>query len=97
MWPLTQAAQACFGRPEWPAEIPFPQASIEFEVTDAKAVASAARELVSLGYSLLHELERRHGAKLLRACSRLRTLSWGFPMRQHFTTNKCLTSLLHRT
>ena len=55
VWPLTQAAQACFGRPDWPAEIPVPQASIEFEVTDAKAVAVAAQELEKLGYSLLHE------------------------------------------
>jgi hypothetical protein len=32
--PLTQAARACFGTPEWPAERPVPQASIEFEVAD---------------------------------------------------------------
>jgi len=55
VWPLTQAAQACFGRPEWPTEHPLPQASIEFEVVDAEAVASAAKELQNQGYSLLHE------------------------------------------
>jgi catechol 2,3-dioxygenase-like lactoylglutathione lyase family enzyme len=55
VWPLAQAAQACFGRAEWPATVPVPQASIEFEVADAKAVAPAAEELVSLGYSLLHD------------------------------------------
>jgi hypothetical protein len=45
IWPLSQAAQACFGTDEWPTERPVPQASIEFEVPDAVAVAPAAREL----------------------------------------------------
>jgi catechol 2,3-dioxygenase-like lactoylglutathione lyase family enzyme len=58
VWPLAQAAQACFGRPEWPATVPVPQASIEFEVADARAVASATQELVSLGYSLLHDARK---------------------------------------
>src|SRR5208282_740834 len=31
LWPLSEAANACFGTTEWPAEIPAPQASIEFE------------------------------------------------------------------
>ena len=34
LWPLSEAANACFGTSEWPAEIPAPQASIEFEVAD---------------------------------------------------------------
>ena len=40
LWPLSEAANACFGTTEWPAEIPAPQASIEFEVAE---VAAAAR------------------------------------------------------
>src|SRR5438093_12731844 len=41
------------GRPvRWPADIPVPQASIEFEVAD---VASAAAELTAKGYRLIHE------------------------------------------
>ena len=52
LWPLAQAAASCFGRPEWPADIPAPQASIEFEVADVKA---AAEELASKGYRLIHE------------------------------------------
>ncbi|MGH8219676.1 MAG: VOC family protein [Steroidobacteraceae bacterium] len=55
VWPLTQAAQACFGRPDWPVDRPTPQASIEFEVASAEAVAEAAQELQDLGYPLLHE------------------------------------------
>ncbi|HEX4431698.1 MAG TPA: VOC family protein [Frankiaceae bacterium] len=52
LWPLSQAATACFGSPEWPADIPIPQASIEFEVAD---VAAAAAELTSKGHRLLHD------------------------------------------
>ena len=32
IWPLSQAAEACFGTPEWPADRIVPQASIEFEL-----------------------------------------------------------------
>jgi catechol 2,3-dioxygenase-like lactoylglutathione lyase family enzyme len=51
LWPLEQAARACFGTDEWPADTPTPQASIEFEVDD---VADAAKELEERGYKLLH-------------------------------------------
>ena len=46
--------QACFGTPEWPAGRVIPQASIEFEVEDAEAVAAAGGELQRAGYELLH-------------------------------------------
>lgn len=55
IWPLSQAAQACFGTDQWPAERPVPQVSIEFDVAQATAVAPAARELERAGYELLHE------------------------------------------
>ena len=51
LWPLSEAANACFGTSEWPAEIPAPQASIEFEVAD---VSAAAAELSTKGYRLIH-------------------------------------------
>jgi catechol 2,3-dioxygenase-like lactoylglutathione lyase family enzyme len=54
VWPLAQAAQACFGTPEWPSDRTVPQASIEFEVADADAVAAAAEELEAEGFELLH-------------------------------------------
>jgi catechol 2,3-dioxygenase-like lactoylglutathione lyase family enzyme len=54
VWPLAQAAQACFGTPEWPRDRTVPQASIEFEVADAGAVATAAAELEERGFELLH-------------------------------------------
>jgi len=54
VWPLSQAAQACFGSPQWPADRPVPQVSIEFDVADAAAVDAAAHELEQAGYALLH-------------------------------------------
>jgi catechol 2,3-dioxygenase-like lactoylglutathione lyase family enzyme len=58
VWPLAQAAQACFGADEWPGDRPVPQASIEFEVADAGAVADAAAELEGKGFALLHEARK---------------------------------------
>lgn len=51
VWPLTEAAQSCFGQDAWPDTHPVPQASVEFEVDD---VAAAARELQDRGHRLLH-------------------------------------------
>ncbi len=54
VWPLSEAAEACFGSAQWPPERPVPQVSIEFDVADAAAVGEAARELQQAGYQLLH-------------------------------------------
>lgn len=54
IWPLSQAAHACFGTAEWPAGHPVPQASVEFEVANAAAVADATVELEAKGHRLLH-------------------------------------------
>jgi catechol 2,3-dioxygenase-like lactoylglutathione lyase family enzyme len=54
VWPLSQAAEACFGNAEWPTERPVPQVSIEFDVADPEAVRAAAQELQQAGYELLH-------------------------------------------
>ena len=51
VWPLAEAAMACFGQASWPDTHPVPQASIEFEVDD---VPTAAQELEARGYTLLH-------------------------------------------
>ena len=55
IWPLSEAAQACFGTSDWPADRVVPQMSLEFEVSDADAVQSAAEELRQRGFSLLHD------------------------------------------
>jgi len=51
VWSLAEAAESCFGTPDWPTDHPIPQASFEFEVVD---VAAAATELGAAGYRLLH-------------------------------------------
>jgi catechol 2,3-dioxygenase-like lactoylglutathione lyase family enzyme len=52
LWPLSEAAHACFGTADWPNDIPVPQASIEFEVAD---VVAAAAELTAKCYRLIHD------------------------------------------
>jgi len=52
IWPLAQAAESCFGKSEWPADVPRPQAWLEFDVED---VAEATRELKDRGYRILVE------------------------------------------
>lgn len=54
IWPLRQAAQACFGTDQWPTDRPVPQASVEFEVADLDAVDRAGAELAERGFALLH-------------------------------------------
>jgi catechol 2,3-dioxygenase-like lactoylglutathione lyase family enzyme len=53
LWSLSGAAQSCFGSDAWPAELPTPQASVEFDVESAEAVATAAAELADRGHRLL--------------------------------------------
>lgn len=54
VWPLREAAESCFGSPEWPADVMVPQASIEFEVEELQDVATAGEELRAAGFELLH-------------------------------------------
>ena len=55
VWPLAEAAEACFGNPEWPRDVPVPQASVEFEVAEPAAVGRAAAELRAAGFELVHD------------------------------------------
>ncbi|MGH7952675.1 MAG: VOC family protein [Limisphaerales bacterium] len=50
LWPLSQAAQSCFGKDSWPDDIPVPQAWLEFDVSN---VEKATTELESRGYRML--------------------------------------------
>lgn len=50
LWPLSQAAESCFGAKQWPKEVPVPQAWLEFDVED---VETATKELKKQGYKLL--------------------------------------------
>ena len=50
VWPLSQAAESCFGTTEWPPEVVKPQAWLEFDVEDVEV---ATGELEAAGYKLL--------------------------------------------
>jgi catechol 2,3-dioxygenase-like lactoylglutathione lyase family enzyme len=58
VWPLSQAAEACFGSEQWPEHLTVPQVSIEFDVADATRVQAAADELAADGYALLHPVRQ---------------------------------------
>ncbi len=50
LWPLSQAAQSCFGTDSWPDEVPVPQAWLEFDVDNVQEATAA---LESRGYRIL--------------------------------------------
>jgi catechol 2,3-dioxygenase-like lactoylglutathione lyase family enzyme len=50
LWPLSQAAESCFGNSSWPDTLPAPHAWLEFEV---ESVDRATAELESMGYRML--------------------------------------------
>lgn len=50
LWPLSQAAESCFGKDTWPMDVPVPQAWLEFDVEDVGRATQALRER---GYQLL--------------------------------------------
>jgi len=52
-WTLEDAAESIFGKREWPADLPIPQANIEFDVDSEKSLDEAARELRAAGYPIL--------------------------------------------
>nr|WP_113867387.1 glyoxalase [Brenneria salicis]NMN91977.1 hypothetical protein [Brenneria salicis ATCC 15712 = DSM 30166]RBP61284.1 hypothetical protein DES54_12426 [Brenneria salicis ATCC 15712 = DSM 30166]RLM30287.1 glyoxalase [Brenneria salicis ATCC 15712 = DSM 30166] len=52
LWPLEQASESCFGREQWPTELPVPQSWLEFEVSD---MAQATQAIKDQGYPLLVE------------------------------------------
>jgi hypothetical protein len=55
LWPLSQAAQSCFGSESWPSELPVPQAWLEFDVDD---IEQAGTELRKKGYTLLTKAQK---------------------------------------
>lgn len=55
LWPLSQAAQSCFGKDSWPGDIPVPQAWLEFE---AASVEHATATLERRGYRMLVRLRK---------------------------------------
>jgi catechol 2,3-dioxygenase-like lactoylglutathione lyase family enzyme len=50
LWPLSQAAQSCFGNVFWPDNVPVPQAWLEFDVDNVQEATAA---LEARGYRVL--------------------------------------------
>jgi hypothetical protein len=50
LWPLSQAAESCFGNAAGPDSVPAPHAWLEFDVD---SVEKATAELESMGYTML--------------------------------------------
>ena len=53
MWPLSQAAESTFGSPDWPPDLPEPQAWLELDVESAEAVGTAIAEMQAAGHQVL--------------------------------------------
>jgi catechol 2,3-dioxygenase-like lactoylglutathione lyase family enzyme len=53
LWPLSQAAEACFGTDAWPDDLPVPQAWMELDLESADDVAPATAEMAERGYRIL--------------------------------------------
>ena len=53
LWPLSQAAEACFGTDAWPEDLPVPQAWMELDLETADDVAPATAEMAERGYRIL--------------------------------------------
>ena len=55
LWPLSEAAESCFGVNAWPPNVPEPHSWLEFDVED---VATASAALKTRGYKLLVEARK---------------------------------------
>jgi len=86
VWPLTQAARACFGGPDWPASRPVPQVSIEFEVADATRCKPQPRSCRRRALSCCTVRGRSRGVRRWLGCSRSRDASSASRMRRGCTT-----------
>lgn len=80
VWPLTEAAQACFGTADWPADVTVPQVSIEFEFASPDEIADATKELEDKGHVMLHPV---------------RTEPWGQAVARLLSPEGCIVGLSH--
>jgi|1186.fasta_scaffold210098_2 hypothetical protein len=82
VWPLSEAAQACYGTAKWPEGHTVPQVSVEFEVHDADAVESAASCASEASRCYMAGAMSR-GARLSPGFNRLKGRSSGSRTRLH--------------
>jgi hypothetical protein len=76
LWPLSQAAQSCFGKDTWPDEVPIPHAWIEFDVENVERQRrSLNRE--DMGCSL--RTRKNRGARLSAVSLMQKGCWWASP------------------
>lgn len=85
LWPLSQAAQSCFGRDQWPEELPVPQGWMEFDVED---VEQATQELASRGYKLLVKTRKEPWGQVVTRLLGPEGLLLGSPIRPRCERNR---------
>jgi hypothetical protein len=69
LWPLSQAAQSCFGKDSWPKEVPVPQAWLELDVEN---VQQATVSLNHEGIECSSRTGKNPGARLSAVSSLLK-------------------------
>ena len=79
LWPVSQAAEACFGDERWPAGLALPQVSVEFDVADVAGVQAAADSSSRRDTSCCTRCARSHGDRRWCGCSRPRGRSSASP------------------
>ena len=88
VWPLSEAAESCFGTSTWPDTHPVPQASVEFEVGTAEEVDGAVEELQGGGHRWCTAAGPSPGARSSRDCSRAAACSSGCASRPGTTRRR---------
>ena len=56
LWPLAQAAESTFGTPQWPADVPEPQAWLELDLGSVEELAPAVAELRAQGHQVVKDV-----------------------------------------
>jgi hypothetical protein len=69
IWPLAQAAEACFGTPQWPAERPVPQVSVSSTLRTPQGWAQRHGSSSKLATSCCTHRARSRGVKRSPGCS----------------------------
>ncbi len=86
LWPLSQAAQSCFGQDTWPDEIAAPQAWLEVDVESPEAARAAVAEMEAAGHRVLRgvsvELWGQTTSRLLSPEGLLIGITYTPPMHQ---------------
>jgi hypothetical protein len=90
LWPLSQAAQSCFGKASWPDEIPAPQGRLELDVDSLEKATTA---LEARGYRMRVKNKKEPRGQSVRRLSspegRLLGMTFTPSMRDEKTSVDC--------